>query len=172
MRPGYSEALLDERLHHLSKWHCNYAGFQRFVRLTVAPLKIKANEPFHFLELGVRLALGCTCSQTLMPPLFNSGGSRRVRPRASPRLPLLHHDWNRPLAQSHRHSRSCPARQPIKSVRRRHGRAARLSRPLRPHLVSGLAVLPPLSLCRSLRSRWLHAQPAPLGRLLRQHAAR
>ncbi len=31
-------------------------------------MKIQANEPFHFLELGVRLALGCTCSQTLMLP--------------------------------------------------------------------------------------------------------
>ncbi len=54
---GFSEAVLDERLHHMSKWHCNYAGFQRFVRLTVAPLKIVSSKPFHFLELGVLIVV-------------------------------------------------------------------------------------------------------------------
>lgn len=85
MPPAYSEALLDEKLHHLSKWHCDYAGFQRFVRLTVAPLKIQANEPFRFLELGVRLALGCPCPQpvanahaALFPSQVGVGAFARV----------------------------------------------------------------------------------------------
>jgi len=57
MLTGYSEEGLDERLHHMSKWHCDYAGFERFVRLTVEPLKLPPNQPFRFLELGVSDAL-------------------------------------------------------------------------------------------------------------------
>ena len=41
----------------MSKWHCDFKGFQQFVRLTVAPLKLAPNVPFRFLELGVR----CSC---------------------------------------------------------------------------------------------------------------
>ncbi len=45
----------------MSKWHCDYDGFQRFVRLTVAPLKLAANHAFRFLELGVCLAAVAFC---------------------------------------------------------------------------------------------------------------